>query len=191
MLEPTFPLRTERLDLRPYQDDDFEFLYELQSDADLTRYLYYGPLSRNEVRTTFRQKLARNALRGEGDPLQLVALLRETGDRVGEATLFWQSEAHAGGEIGYIVAPAHSGSGYATEMGREMLRLAFDDLGLHRVVGRVDARNTASAAVLERLGMRLEAHLVSNEWVKGEWCSELDFALLSEEWRAARTAQAT
>jgi RimJ/RimL family protein N-acetyltransferase len=71
-------------------------------------------------------------------------------------------------------------------MGREMLRLAFDDLALHRVIGRLDARNTASVAVLERLGMRREAHLVSNEYVKGEWCDEYDYALLADEWRAGK-----
>jgi RimJ/RimL family protein N-acetyltransferase len=186
VLEPTYPLRTERLDLRPYQGDDFDFLYTLQSDPDLTRYLYYGPLTRDEVRASLDLKRTRYALKGEGDALQLVAVLRETGDRVGEATMFWRSEEHGCGEVGYFVHPAHHGHGYATEMGREMLRLAFDDLALHRVIGRLDARNTASVAVLERLGMRREAHLVSNEYVKGEWCDEYDYALLADEWRAGK-----
>jgi RimJ/RimL family protein N-acetyltransferase len=47
---------------------------------------------------------------------------------------------------------------------------------------RTEARNTASARVLEKLGMRLEAHFVENEWVKGEWQSELVFAILDREW---------
>lgn len=63
-----------------------------------------------------------------------------------------------------------------------MVRLGFEALALHRIVGRCDARNTASAAVLARLGMRREAHLVGNEWVKGEWTDELVYALLSAEW---------
>ena len=49
------------------------------------------------------------------------------------------------------------------------------------------ACNTASARVLDRLGMRHEAHLVSNEYVKGEWCDEDDYALLADEWRASRS----
>jgi RimJ/RimL family protein N-acetyltransferase len=56
-------------------------------------------------------------------------------------------------------------------------------MGWHRLIGRTEARNTGSARVLEKLGMRLEAHLVENEWVKGEWQSELDYALLASEWR--------
>ena len=63
-------------------------------------------------------------------------------------------------------------------------RIAFDDLGLHRVIGRLEARNAASARVLEKLGMRLEAHLVENEWVKDEWQSELVYAILDREWRS-------
>ena len=53
---------------------------------------------------------------------------------------------------------------------------------VHRVFGQIDARNTASARVLERLGMRREAHLVENEWVKGEWTDEVIYAVLAAEW---------
>jgi RimJ/RimL family protein N-acetyltransferase len=60
--------------------------------------------------------------------------------------------------------------------------LGFDALRLHRVVGRVEPRNVASSRVLEKLGMRREAHLVENEWIKGEWQSELVYAMLDREW---------
>jgi len=188
VLAPTYPLRTERLDLRPYQEDDLEFLHDVQSDAGMTRYLYYGPLTRDEVQGSLGLKRARHVLKGEGDALQLVAELHGTGERIGEGTLAWRSEEHGGGEIGYLVHPAHQGQGFAIEIGAEMVRLAFEDFGWHRVVGRLDARNAASARVLQRLGMRHEAHLVSNEYVKGEWCDEDDYALLADEWRANRSS---
>jgi RimJ/RimL family protein N-acetyltransferase len=66
-----------------------------------------------------------------------------------------------------------------------LLELCFVDLHLHRVIGRLEARNAASAGVLERIGMRREGHLVENEFVKGEWQSELLYAILEREWRAA------
>ncbi len=56
---------------------------------------------------------------------------------------------------------------------------------MHRVIGRLEARNAASGRVLEKLGMRLEAHFVENEWVKGEWSSELVYAVLDREWSAS------
>ena len=71
------------------------------------------------------------------------------------------------------------------ETERLMLRpFADGDLdALHRVIRRTEARNVASARVLEKLGMRREAHLVENEWVNGEWQSELVYAMLDREWR--------
>ena len=101
--------------------------------------------------------------------------------------LNWTSVLHRQGEIGYVLHPEHTRRGYATEAAREMLRVGFEGLGLHRIVGRLDARNIASARVLERLGMRREAHLVENELVKGEWTDEVVYALLSREWRGAAT----
>ena len=77
---------------------------------------------------------------------------------------------------GYIFAPASGGHGYATEAVCAALGLAFGSLGARRVVARVDNRNAASSALLTRLGFRLEAHLVENEWLKSELISELDYA---------------
>jgi RimJ/RimL family protein N-acetyltransferase len=105
---------------------------------------------------------------------------------VGDVVLFWTSAEHRSGEIGYVLNPEHQGRGYATEAAQALLALAFDGLGLHRVMARLDERNGASAAVLRRLGMRQEARLVENEWFKGEWTNELDFAILAREWRVAR-----
>lgn len=70
---------------------------------------------------------------------------------------------------------------------RELLRLGFDELGLHRVIGRCAALNTASARLLERLGMRRKAHFVDGMVVKGEWREELVYATLEHEWRARRS----
>ena len=53
------------------------------------------------------------------------------------------------------------------------------------MIGRLEARNTASARVLEKLGMQREAHLLENEFAKGEWQSELAYAILDREWRDA------
>jgi len=67
-----------------------------------------------------------------------------------------------------------------------MLRLGFEELGLRRIVARIDEDNEASAKLARRLGMRQEARLVQNEFFKGRWSNELDFAMLAEEWFARR-----
>ncbi|MFI2708002.1 GNAT family N-acetyltransferase, partial [Nocardioides sp. CER28] len=109
---------------------------------------------------------------------------KDTGRLAGDVMLFWHSEEHRSGELGYQLHPDHWGRGYATEAGRAALGLAFEELGLHRVIARIDAENPGSAAVLRRLGMRQEAVLHENEWFKGRWSTEIDFAMLDREWRA-------
>jgi RimJ/RimL family protein N-acetyltransferase len=86
-----------------------------------------------------------------------------------------------------VLHPDFWGRGLATEGARAMLEIGFDLMGMHRIIARIEARNSGSAAVLERLGMRREALLVKNEWFKGEWSNEADYALLEEEWEKAST----
>lgn len=49
-----------------------------------------------------------------------------------------------------------------------------------------DARNDAAARLLQRIGMRREAHFIQNVWYKGAWDDEFSFAILCEEWLARR-----
>jgi len=184
--ELTAPLETERLLLRPYTGGDFEALYAMRADADVARYLYWEPQTEDEVRQTLAQKIVSLSIRREGDVLALAAEQRSTGALVADVILHWVSREHSRAEIGYLVHPDHTGRGYATEAARPLLAVAFDELRLHRVIGRVEARNIGSARVLEKLGMRREAHFVENEFVKDEWQSELVYAILDREWRSSR-----
>jgi RimJ/RimL family protein N-acetyltransferase len=184
VLTPELPIRTERLLLRLYTEGDLDDLYAIQSRPDVARYLYWGPRNRDEVRDSLAKKIVSNRLRAEGDDLTLAVVLPHTGTVIGDVLLVWVSGEHRQGEIGYIFHPGHGGHGYATEAARVMLRLGFEGLGLHRIAGRLDGRNTASARVLERLGMRREAHLVENELVKGEWTDEVIYAIVEDEWRS-------
>ena len=179
-------MHTERLLLRPFEEDDLQTLHAMQSDEDVVRYLYHDTRSLGEVRVALARKIASAEVAGEGGGLNAAVILRETGALVGDISLFWVSEGHQQGELGFVVHPAHQRRGYATEAARPILDFAFDTLGLHRVIGRAEARNVASTRALEKLGMRREAHLIENEWVKGEWQSELAYAVLAEEWAILR-----
>ena len=183
MLRPAYPIATERLYLRPFAPSDLDALAAIHGDPEVVRYLYLGVRSRDELRDVLTEKAQRIVLEKEGDTLNLAAVLRDRGELVGDVTLFWRSEQHRQGEVGYILHPAHGGKGYATEATLALLGIGFEDLGLHRIYGRLDARNTASARVLARVGMRREAHFVENELVKGEWTDELVYAMLAREWR--------
>lgn len=184
MFEPDYPVRTERLLLRPYVITDVDAVYAYQRLPEVHRYLYTEARSRPEVEDLVAHRAGRAVLTEPGQALTLVASLAETGELVGDCMLFWHSEEHQHGEVGYVINPAYSGRGLATEAVGALLRLGFDGLGLHRITGRLDARNIASARVLERAGLRREAHLVENEFVKGEWTDELIYAILRSEWEA-------
>jgi RimJ/RimL family protein N-acetyltransferase len=68
--------------------------------------------------------------------------------------------------------------------GHELLRIGFEEAGLHRITANADARNAASVRVMEKIGMRREAHFVQGSFEKGEWVDEVEYAILAAEWRA-------
>jgi RimJ/RimL family protein N-acetyltransferase len=175
--------------LRPLGDGDIAALVAYRGRPDVCRWVPFEPMTAGVVARHLANTWARTTLDADGQHLTLGVELLATRELVGDVLLAWHSAEHRGGEIGYVFNPDFSGQGYATEAVHTLLHLAFDGLGLHRVIARVDARNLRSAQLAARLGMRQEAHLVQNEWFKGEWSDELDFALLAEEWSAQHPNQ--
>jgi RimJ/RimL family protein N-acetyltransferase len=164
-------LKTERLILRPFRpEDDLDDAYAYMSDPEVVRYLYWEVRDRDQVRKFLAER----------GGLVMAIESPSTGRVIGEVMLRHTSEEHRQGEVGY------QGQGFAGEAAAAMLRHGFEELGLHRIIGRLDARNRASAAVLERLGMRLEAHHLHDELFKGEWSDSLVYAMLEDEWRSTR-----
>jgi RimJ/RimL family protein N-acetyltransferase len=179
----SYTAETARMRLRPFAFSDFDACLDLWGREDVARYV---PWPARDATAT-RRALGRHQamlLEKDDDAITLAGIDKETGRLVGEFVLFLRSVEHRGGEIGYLLHPDFQGRGLATEGSRHLLEIAFGPLDLRRVVARLDARNTASAAVLRRLGMRHEAHLVENELFKGEWGDEDQFALLRREWEA-------
>jgi RimJ/RimL family protein N-acetyltransferase len=177
---------TERLSLRPLTARDVDALLAYRSRPDVCRYLPFEPMTRDAIRERMASQWARTELTAEGQALTLGVELADSAELVGDVVLFWHSSVHAGGELGYVFNPDFGGRGYATEAANAMLGLGFDGLGLHRIVARIEERNEPSVRLARRLGMRQEARLVHNELFKGEWSTELDFAMLADEWPAHR-----
>jgi RimJ/RimL family protein N-acetyltransferase len=175
------PIRTERLTLRRLRDADFEPLCRIHGSADVARWLMWEPREPAAVRVALDRKMRETQIAGTGDALSLAIEL--DGALIGDCVLWMTSMDDLQGELGYILDPEHQGQGYATEAAAALLRIAFEELRLHRVVGRIEPRNTGSGRVLERIGMRREALLIENEFVKGEWQSEAIYAILDREWR--------
>jgi RimJ/RimL family protein N-acetyltransferase len=185
-LRPTYPVATERLLLRPLTDDDVDALLAYHARADVHRYLPMGTMDAETIKRRIREgPWLRTTLDEPGQAVVLGVAVAAIGELVGEVMLLWVSETDRCGEVGYVLDPRHGGHGYATEAVAALLRLGFEDLGLHRVIARIDARNEPSFRLARRLGMREEGRFVESVWKHDEWADLVTFAILEHEWRAA------
>lgn len=186
---PDLPVSTSRLSLRAFQPGDLEPLLVFHSDPATVRYVPFAARNRDEMASALAQKLLHTRLLAEGDRLELAVVGTEDQTVIGDIMLALRSVEHETVEVGYMFAPTSGGRGYATEAVGALLELAFGQLRARRVIARVDLRNAPSRALLERLGLRLEAELLENEWFKGELTSEVDYAVLAWEWRSRTPAE--
>jgi len=184
-LVPHLPIATERLTLRPFRRGDVEAVFDYRRRDDVCRYLFDEPMSYQTCVETIALRVGQLALQEEGDRIVLALEHSGAGVLVGEVSLLWRSVADQQGEIGYVLHPDHWGHGYATEASTALMNLGFD-FGLHRIFARCDVRNLASVRVMERLGMRREAHFRGHQRTKGHWDEELIYAILRPDWRPSR-----
>lgn len=179
-----FPrLETDRLILRPFTEADLPTLAEYRSDPEVARHQSWdAPYSLAQAEAM----LERMRLKEAGSPgawHQVAIELKAGGELVGDcAFCVLDEDPPLQAEIGFTLAPGHQGRGYATEAVSRLLDHLFLTLKLHRVRGNCDVQNSASARLMDRVGMRCEAHFVENAWHKGRWSSELHFAILAREW---------
>ena len=91
---------------------------------------------------------------------------------------------HSQGEVGYALDRDHRGCGDASEAARAFMDYAFIELELHRVYAETRADNAASWKVMERLGMKREAHFREIVCEGGHWYDLVVYAMLADEWPA-------
>ena len=178
-------LMTPRLVLRPLRLSDSAAVFAYRSDPAVARFQMWEPQDVKEVRSFIAGLLDREP-DTPGTWYQLAITLRGCGALIGDCGLHFPMEGPDQVEVGITLAPAHQGQGYATEALEGVMAYLFVNLGKHRVYARVDPRNEASIALLERVGMRQEGHLRESVWVKGEWADDVIYALLENEWKSRR-----
>jgi RimJ/RimL family protein N-acetyltransferase len=184
-------LRTERLALRQFTEDDVDNLLDLNSDPEVMRYLTGGRPTPREV------------IRDEIVPFHLAVYERL--DRLGT----WAAESATTGEflgwfhfrpgpdgdvtnidLGYRLRRSAWNKGYATEGSRGLINMGFTDLGVARVFGHTLAVNAASRRVLEKSGLRLvrTSPFEGPDVIEGAEHGEVEYALTRPEWEASRAA---
>jgi RimJ/RimL family protein N-acetyltransferase len=188
-LYPNYPLVTERLVLRPFTRGDVDAVHAYRRREDVARYLFDVPLSREECALAIQQRIGQVTLEAEGDKVVLAVDLATNGALIGEVSLIWRSVDARQGEVGWIFDPEYQGQGYATEAANAMLDLGFGPGDMHRISARCDVRNEASWRLMERIGMRREAHFREHAIFKSQWDEEFVYAILWREWQAMRAAE--
>jgi len=185
---PDFPLQSDRLIYRGYEDADAAWLFPIRQSEELMRYVPFGDESQEELEAMFEKRKTMNRIVEPGDAIMCVMVEKETGSPVGEVMLRSHERPFTPqtGEVGFILHPDHHRKGYASEAAGRMLKLGFEEAGFHRIIGICDAENVASRATLSKIGMREEAHHRSASFIKGEWRDDNTFAILAEEWRAGQ-----
>lgn len=175
-------LTTPRLRLRPFQESDLEAFAAYRSDPDVARYQSWTPPFTLDQAAAFLgdMKLARPGQPGVW--YQLAVERQSQPGLIGDCAFQVLADDDQQAEIGFTFSPLHQKQGYATEAVRGLLGYLFSDLRLHRVTATCDVENVASFRLLERVGMRREAHHVENIWFKGAWGSEYVYAVLDREW---------
>ncbi|GAB3615386.1 GNAT family N-acetyltransferase [Humibacter ginsengisoli] len=192
----TREISTERLRLRPLTKSDLESRSaNYQKRTDVVRYLRWEVHDHDEPAKNLEKRIALQRLAHDGDGLIFAVELCATDGSdehrvIGDVSLFVKSAKDAQVEIGWVFHPAVHGRGFATEAATALLKVAFDELGAHRVYAELDAANEASARLCEILGMTREALLRDRDHVDGEWRDVAIFGLLDREFAATQAITA-
>lgn len=176
-------LEAARLRLRWIEDRDVDALFGIFSDPEVMQYWSRPPFPDRadaeallaEIRDCFadRNLFEWGIARHDDDVL------------IGTCTLSSVVPAHRRAEIGFILARASWGQGYAHEAIGRLLAYAFDELALHRIEADVDPENARSIRALERHGFRREGYLRERWHVGGKVHDGVFYALLAPEWQRA------
>lgn len=181
--EDALPIELDELILRRVKYGDKSDLFEIYSNPDFTRYQLFDPWTIEQT-DDFVCSQYKISAGDTGVPFVLVAVHREDNKVIGECQLSICPTFHRQGEMGFGLNLAYAGRGLATKMVNATLRFGFQQLRLHRITAAADVRNERSWRLMERLGMRREAHFVHRTYARDEWVDDYVYAMLDEEWLA-------
>jgi RimJ/RimL family protein N-acetyltransferase len=175
---PIDPIDTPRLHLRSFQRNDWPAVYDYTSDPAVMVYIPDGPFTSDQAQAFVADNM--------GEHARAVAVLLKTADRLMGHMVFHPWFAPQTYEIGWVFDRASHGQGYATEAAGALLHYGFEVWHLHRIIATCQPENVASCRVMEKLGMRREAHFRKCiRRPENQWWDEYFYALLAEEWFTA------
>ncbi|HVR68004.1 MAG TPA: GNAT family N-acetyltransferase [Verrucomicrobiae bacterium] len=176
-------LDTERLTVRRFRSDDLDSFVAYRADPDVARFQSWENFTRADG-AAFIAEMLRQHPDTPGEWFQFAIELKSTGKMIGDCAQHVFADRRTEAEIGFSLASAYQGNGYAREALAGLLDYAFSVLKKSRIEALTDARNAKSIAVLERLGFMRDAAMREPVEYKGEICSEFLYLLTRDSWRA-------
>ena len=171
---------SERLIYRKFNEDDFPVLFKWHSDIENMGYRRDGVKTESETRK-FMEWIIAEANAEECKNFWFAVVRKEDNKLIGEAIL---KDVPEKPEIGWLVHKDYWRQGYGTEIGNALLKLSFEILNLRRIIAACHVDNHASYKLMERIGMRREAHFVKEKPYGNDWCDRFQYAILQDEWKA-------
>ena len=173
-------LQTPRLLLREFKEDDWHFTHLYEANHAVMRYQTQEVRDVRESQNYLLQCLA-EAQEEPRTIFDLAMVHKKTNMLLGRVGIKVDFEAEEA-VLWYILNQSYWGKGYTTEAAQAMLHFGFEALHLHRIWADCDPRNIGSYRVMEKIGMRREAHFKENIFIKNEWCDTFVYAILAHEW---------
>jgi RimJ/RimL family protein N-acetyltransferase len=186
MVDATFErLTSARLVLRRFRADDIETFVRYRADPAIARFQSWENFSAADGQAFFAS-LSGQHPDTPGEWFQFAIELATAAAMIGDCALHALADAPGEVEIGFTLAPSHHGRGYASEAVSCLLDYIFGSLDKQRAIAITDARNAASIAVLERLGLVRDPAPREPVMFKGEPCDEHLYGIRREDWLARR-----
>jgi RimJ/RimL family protein N-acetyltransferase len=173
------PLRTPRLTLRDFVEGDLAAVRAYATDEQVLRHVLYERRDEPTLRRQLERVIASQSLRPRR-AWELAVVVTRTERVIGTCDLARTGPREA--DLGYMLARAYWGRGYATELATALLAAAFDTLRLERVTALVDVHNDRSRHVLEKAGLRWDGLLRRHAHAKGRWWDCHRYAIARDEW---------
>ena len=146
-------LLTDRLAIRRFRPEDAAAFAAYRADPDVARYQSWDAYTLQDALSFVAEMTALNPGM-PGEWYQFAVADPSSDELLGDVALRVDADDASRAELGFTMSSAHQGKGYATEAVTRVIAYAFERLGVETVFAIADARNDASIALLERIGMR-------------------------------------
>ncbi len=173
---------TERLIIRDMHLSDLENIHRYASDFLHVKYMTWGPNTYEETKRFLVEAIEKNNMKPRKN-YDLAITDKKSGTMMGGIGIYLNDDMDQA-MMGWIIHKDYWNQGFVTEAAKALMDFAFNVLDLRRIYATCDAENIASWRVMEKLGMRKEAHFVLSRMFRKEmgYRDELHYAILKSEY---------